>query len=634
MSIIFILIIGVAPGNVEYKGDTLNYLWEEEIIWLLGNAEVKTPEIVASADTIKYEAKEDIVSATGNPILWIGSQKIEGEKMIYDLETGAGIVRNGRTQIRNGWFDGRVIRKVGTNILNIDYGKFTTCNLNPPHYHFWGSQLKVFIDDMVYVKPIVLFVQDIPLFIAPFWWFPIKSGRQSGLLHPKIGQSSDKGRFVENLAYYWVINGWSDATFILDYFETRGPRFNFEGRWVLSPTAYGIFNSSYIAEHAPLEQEKRKRWAVDFSHSQRFANRLSLRTEGKFISDDSVKVDYEEERLVQLDKIMNSYLSISKAWDWGGTNFVLEEKRDLRSGTIQRWLPKSTYSLNSMRSFGGYFSYGGSFTNSSMSEEYEQYSFNKASFSLPFKLFRYLSLAPATSHSYTLKWPEQHEKSHHSEYKVDLSTNIYGSSIFGPEFRHIMSPRLSYSLVDTIYKCSFSVDNNFQLVLGEKKISLARLDLSGSWDFELDRINPIGISLYSTPFRLLDLRSRWTYKPYEADKLKFERLILNSYFTRQDFSLNMSYSWIPREDWSDDQSLRFTLNTKLTKNWKLGFSGMFDFLDGELIDKRFSLHRDLHCWEAVFNFNSYAEEWYYDFKLQLKAIPEIKVGKTLFGIFL
>lgn len=71
---IFILIIGAVTGKVDYKGDTLNYLWREKIILLIGNAEIKTPEVLTKADTIKYNANKNIVTASGKPISKISSK--------------------------------------------------------------------------------------------------------------------------------------------------------------------------------------------------------------------------------------------------------------------------------------------------------------------------------------------------------------------------------------------------------------------------------------------------------------------------------------------------------------------------------------------------------------------------------
>ena len=639
-----LFILSTIP-KVYYWGDTLDYKWEEEIIYLIGDAKLKTPDVMVKADTIKYASKDNIVSASGNPILWVGDQEIAGKRMKYDLNTGEGIIEDGRTQIKNGWFDGRIMRKVGPKTLNIDYGKFTTCSLNPlrgepPHYYFWGRRLKVYVDDMVFTQPLVLLVKGIPLFIAPFWWFPIKKGRQSGFLYPKVGRSESDGRYVKNISYYWVTNDWSDVTFTLDYLEKRGPRAGVEGRWLISPCGAGNLNASYIVEQQEEVQPQRKRWSLDFIHSQDFGRRLSLRTSGNFISDAQYKVDYEEQRLVQIDKILTSYLSVTKSWDLGGTNFILQERRDLTSDARETLLPRLTYSLNPKNILGSYFSYSGGFTNSSAGEEYEQQSDNTFSISFPFKLMRYISISPATTHTFTFKRPEPLEEPHHYRHSVSLTTNLYGRSIFpaiggsasggNPEFRHIMTPGISYSIVDKERSCSFSLSNNFQLLLFEKLIQLARLNLTSSWDFDQHRINPVDIALYSTPIPLLDLQAYGVYKHYEDHKFEFSRLVMSSHFVRKDFSISMTYNWAPK--W--DQSLWGTLDMKLTTNWRLSLSRRYDFREGKTISESFTLYRDLHCWDMEFNFDRYGERWRYDFKLKLKAIPEIQVGKTLFGIFL
>lgn len=630
-----------STARVNYKGTTLNYKWQEKVILLTGEAEVKTPEVTAKADTIKYDANKNTVTASGKPTLWVGSQRIDGKMMVYDLESGEGIVYNGRTQIQRGWFDGKIIRRVDREVLNIDYGKFTTCDHfqsgKSMHYYFWSKELKVYIDDMVFTRPLILVVHGIPVFYAPFWWFPIKKGRKSGLLHPKIGKSSEWGRYVENLSYYWVINEWSDATFTLNCFELKGPMVLVESRWLILHRGSGSFNTSYINE-----ENKYRRWALDATHSQDFGNRLSLRAEGHFTSDVKYKVDYEEERLVQLDKILNSYMSVSKSWDIVTTNFTVHERRNLATDSIVRKVPTVSYSLTQMQIIGGNLRCSGHFTNSSIGEEYKQMLRNTVAFSLPFKLFRYLSISPATSHTFTFERPDTLEYSKHlakprsSQYSVSLSTRIYGKSIFSPEFRHTITPSISYSRVysitDVTRNCSFSARNDFELMLGNRKLTLAALDLRSSWNFARDSLNPVDVFIESRVIPLVNMRANATYFPY-VDTAKFNNLVVSSHHSRKGFTSSITYNWVPRPVQSD-KSLQIGLDIKLTTNWRLSLSRRHDLIKQKVISESFSVHRDLHCWDMEFNFDKYGETWRYDFQLKLKALPEIKVGKSVFGFLL
>jgi hypothetical protein len=131
----------------------------------------------------------------------------------------------------------------------------------------------------------------------------------------------------------------------------------------------------------------------------------------------------------------------------------------------------------------------------------------------------------------------------------------------------------------------------------------------------------------------LNVRAFAKYKPYEEEeKFDFETLILSTGISRKEFSLSMTYNWTPREIGSD-QSLGGNISVKLTTNWKLSLSRRYDFIAHKVIGEEFSISRDLHCWSADFSFDRLGARWRYDFTLKLKALPEIKVGKGLFGIF-
>ncbi|MDD5530080.1 MAG: putative LPS assembly protein LptD [bacterium] len=618
-------------GTSTYKGDTLVYMWNDKVIWLKGDANIKTPEVRANADTIKYELNNEIVTIWGNPVLWVGSQdSITGRKMKYNLQTEQGVILDGRTKMDKGWFEGRIIRKVDTSALNIDYGKFTTCERRPPHYYFWARELKVYIDDMIYLKPLVFFVGEIPLFAAPFWWFPIKKGRQSGWLHlPKVGSSSDKGKYIENLSYYWVTNKYSDITATLNYFEIQGLQSLLEGRWVFSQYSSGGLNGSYIKERDTGGQKGNERWMLQLNHSQKMASRMSLIVRGNFESDTKYETDYSDTTVVKLDKIIDSYMSMNKSWDRASVNLIVRERKNLADTTensVQRTIPGITYGLTPIRISKGYFSYSGGISNlKSGTLDYQQTWDNSATFTLPFNIFRYIAISPSTGHSYSFKKPIPNVKPYHSRYSVTASTNIYGKSIFKPEIRHISSPNISFSLVDTTKSLSFGVNNEFQFVYGEKKISLGAINLSGNRDFVHNKFNDINIYSYSRAIPLVDLQAYSTYKTSEK-KLKFDRLTVGSSLVRKTFNLSTTYSWVP-DTLDERKSIWGTLNVNLTRNWKASMARRYDIVNKNTIEESYSLYRDLHCWDIAFSFNKYGENWKYNVQIKLKALPEIKYEK-------
>jgi hypothetical protein len=83
----------------------------------------------------------------------------------------------------------------------------------------------------------------------------------------------------------------------------------------------------------------------------------------------------------------------------------------------------------------------------------------------------------------------------------------------------------------------------------------------------------------------------------------------------------------------DDIQLWGNLDFWLTKNWRIGYSTRFDIESERFVDHNFKLYRDLHEWEASFSFDKIGDNQRLDFRLAIKAIPEIRLGKGIFDIF-
>jgi hypothetical protein len=50
------------------------------------------------------------------------------------------------------------------------------------------------------------------------------------------------------------------------------------------------------------------------------------------------------------------------------------------------------------------------------------------------------------------------------------------------------------------------------------------------------------------------------------------------------------------------------------------------------VERRFSFYRDLHCWEAVFYWIPNGSLQGYYFRINIKALPDIKIEKSESGI--
>ncbi len=61
------------------------------------------------------------------------------------------------------------------------------------------------------------------------------------------------------------------------------------------------------------------------------------------------------------------------------------------------------------------------------------------------------------------------------------------------------------------------------------------------------------------------------------------------------------------------------VQVQLTKNWRIGYRLRYDLEGTEIVDQRISFYRDLHCWEAQFNWNPSGIGRGFYFKINIKA---------------
>jgi len=69
------------------------------------------------------------------------------------------------------------------------------------------------------------------------------------------------------------------------------------------------------------------------------------------------------------------------------------------------------------------------------------------------------------------------------------------------------------------------------------------------------------------------------------------------------------------------------VEVQLTQKWRIGYRLRYDIESGEIVDQRISFYRDLHCWEARFDWNPSGIGKGYYFKVNIKAphLSDIKI---------
>jgi lipopolysaccharide assembly outer membrane protein LptD (OstA) len=100
----------------------------------------------------------------------------------------------------------------------------------------------------------------------------------------------------------------------------------------------------------------------------------------------------------------------------------------------------------------------------------------------------------------------------------------------------------------------------------------------------------------------------------------------------QTWSVNVSHRFSKTRGGRENHWASVSLRLPLTKHWLLNYLNRYDFAEKKITEQTFELYRDMHCWEGRFTWivNGYRQGYY--FRINIKALPEIKVEKSRRGI--
>lgn len=499
--------------TVKYESANLNYATGDRIIRLSGASEVRNKTITLNADTIIYntvskdlraysalyvneiddteEIGEDekvVLDTVFVPVvLRDGTDEMTGDRLAYNLETKRGKVRETDTELENAYYHGETVRKMEEDVLLVDKGRYTTCDLDVPHYHFGSSNMKLISGDRVIARPIILYIEQIPVFYAPFFVFSIKKGRHSGFLPFHIGTWERGGRYVRNLGYYWAASEYWDMDAAMSLEERIGVKFdgtvNYAKRYVMRGSVRGSYARDSRTSYSGRTISHR--WSLTANHSHTLSPTASISGSGTFVSDKSYTTEISNDIDERRNRNLRSQISFSKRWERTSLSAVVQSTKNLDDESSSLTAPSLRFSLGSRTLFPQpegseksdqrwyqsiRLSYSSDFRNyQSKSKSGDDFSRRKyargthrTSLSAPQNLFRYITMNPSVN--FTENWfmifptdisDEQELKSDKflrswtSSMSMSARTTLYGY-FFPPipgliGIRHSMSPSLSYS---------------------------------------------------------------------------------------------------------------------------------------------------------------------------------------------
>ena len=302
-------------GNINLKADTMKIDWETNILYAMPGESGDRPEFIQNDDEPVY-----------------------GDLFEYNLDTQRGKISRGKTNIDDGYYQGKTVLKTEDEPLYVRHGVFSTCDLDEPHFCVEAQQMKVIPGDRVFAKDLVLKVMDIPLLYIPSLFVSIEEGkRRSGWIIPGFAQNTYKGWGLDDMGYYWAPNDYYDARILLDFYDGQGITAEFRQRYALQHHInLGTVNFKYWNNF--LASKAKQGFEVSVNHAQQIGLKSRLAINGTYTNDAS---RYEEEVEIeeQLEQQMISNGSFSTSLGPFNMSVSASHNQDLLTGNSKTTFP-------------------------------------------------------------------------------------------------------------------------------------------------------------------------------------------------------------------------------------------------------------------------------------------------------
>lgn len=297
---------------VRLEADAMHGSYSDERFEAIGAATLQQKNLTLHADSIWFDKRRNEAGAVGKVTLLEKGGTLVGDDLLLNFTSGEARLSHAKVHLTEEGFNlsGETIERLDESNYRVTAGNFTACTATPPAWKFGASTVDVEVGGYASARNMVFYLRDIPVFYLPYFLYPVKTERESGLLIPHFGLSQLRG--VETyLAYYQVLGRNMDATLFLDTYSKAGLGKGLEYRYILGEINKGetfLYHVSGIGERKDV-------FAGHWEHSGVLPGEISLRANLEYVSDRSYLQDFTVDAEDYNRELVESYLYLSRAWE-------------------------------------------------------------------------------------------------------------------------------------------------------------------------------------------------------------------------------------------------------------------------------------------------------------------------------
>jgi LPS-assembly protein len=240
------------------------------------------------------------IEASGNVVFMSGAERIAGETLRLDLDTGKGVFTKASGYLQpDVLFEAESIERVDADTYRLKGAKFTACTQPNPRWMFKAHSATVDVDKRIKATLVGLSIKGVPTpLIIPYFQFPISPDqRATGILMPRYGSSTLKGREI-GLGFFWAMGRSTDQTVYYDWYTEYGIGLGHEFRYVRSGGSRGTLRSYFTRPTGANTFAYDLDWAASQALPRRFKATLSANFYSDLVAQQTLQdsLDYSSTR--------------------------------------------------------------------------------------------------------------------------------------------------------------------------------------------------------------------------------------------------------------------------------------------------------------------------------------------------
>ncbi|RAV97731.1 putative LPS assembly protein LptD [Pseudochryseolinea flava] len=248
---------GDIETTINYSArDSIRASMNNQMVWLYGDAKIVYGDIELEADEIEIDYAAGTLTAHGTrdstgqrvgyPVFKNGAEVYETKDIVYNFKTKRARISEVVTKQDEGFLHAYAAFKNEKNEILSIRNRYTTCDLEHPHFVIRSTKTKAIPKDKIVSGPFYLEFNDIPLPIGfLFGMFPSKRESASGIIFPSFGEERRRGFNLRNGGYFFDISDYVKLAVTGDIYSKGGHAVNANSNYIKRYKYSGSFTFGY-----------------------------------------------------------------------------------------------------------------------------------------------------------------------------------------------------------------------------------------------------------------------------------------------------------------------------------------------------------------------------------------------------